>query len=110
MMVEQGPENELKTRVTYKDGIWLLEAAHLLIRIPDAVYQRHVETYLKERGVPILSHTEATAWVNWLMDERMAAHQALQKVEYWRQCNDPDIHIWDFQEIRRRMAQEKLRR
>jgi hypothetical protein len=44
------------------------------------------------------------------MDERMAAHQALQKVEYWRQCNDPDIHIWDFQEIRRRMAQEKLRR
>jgi hypothetical protein len=57
----------------FKDGM-------LCLRMTDAVFQRHVEAYLKQQGI-----TEPT------QEQRIAARQHCRRVAFWEGCSDPEV-------------------
>jgi len=59
---------------------WHYETSDFTLRMTDAVFQRHVEAYLREQGI-----TEPSA------EQRIEARQHCRRVAFWEGRSDPEI-------------------
>jgi hypothetical protein len=57
----------------FKDGFFL--------RMMDAVFQRHVEAYLREQGIRDPTH-----------EQRIQARQHCRRLSFWEGRSDPEIY------------------
>ena len=63
------------------------------VSMSDAVFQKHFNAYLQHMGIPTLSYLELKEYVNQVMEQRFQAGKVLEDLEYWRDCDDPEVHI-----------------
>lgn len=78
----------------YDGRVWRLENESLFVMMDDATFQKHLNAYLESKGIPRLSYLELLEHINLVLDQRYQAVQHLQNPEYWRDCNDINVRIW----------------
>jgi hypothetical protein len=66
----------------------------LCVSMSDATFQRRLSAYLQSIGVPTQTYLELMRYTEWVCEQRRQAIQQLSNLEYWRNCNDPDVRIF----------------
>lgn len=65
----------------------------LLVSMPDATFQRHLNQYLEHIGVPTPTYLELMAYAQQVLEQRYQAVQYLTDLERWQTCDDPEVRI-----------------
>ena len=66
----------------------------LCVSMSDATLQRHLNAYLQSIGVPTQTYLELMRYIERVCEQRYRAIQLLSDLEYWRNCNDPEVRIF----------------
>jgi hypothetical protein len=61
---------------------WHYFSDDLYIRMTDAVFQRHVEEYLRQQGITEPTH-----------EQRIQARQHCRRLSFWEECTDPEVYL-----------------
>lgn len=77
----------------YNNGYWTFESETLLVRMDDATYQRHLNTYLARQGIDTRSYQQLVDYANQVLSQRMEASKQLHEADYWLSCDDPGVRI-----------------
>ncbi len=79
--------------LTYKGQYWIGESDTLLVRMDDATYRRHLNAYLESMGVPTQTYLQLMEHVQAVCEQQYQAAHILRNLDYWRDCNDPEVRI-----------------
>lgn len=74
-------------------GVVHTEQEVFSVLMPDAVFQKHLNAYLQGLGVSTMSYSQVLAYANQVLEQRCQAGKVLQDLNYWRDCDDPEVHI-----------------
>lgn len=72
------------------------EDGFVRVSMPDATFQRHLNAYLESRGLPTQTYTELMGYVQQVCEQRVQAGEHLSNLEYWRECNDPEVRVYQY--------------
>ena len=85
------------SKLAYNGRVWrgMLENEEglLWVSMPDATFQRHLNAYLEQLGVPTQTYLELMEMVQRVCEQRFQASQQLENLEYWSTCSDPEVRI-----------------
>lgn len=77
----------------YKQHGWGGNNEEYFVWISDATLRKHLNVYLKEQGICILSYLELQEKVKHIQEQQHQALQQLLRLDYWLTCDDPDVVI-----------------
>ena len=77
----------------YRNGCWTFESDDVFVAMEDATYQQHLNTYLESQGLSTLTCLEWQEEMKKALDERVKAGKVLENPDYWRESDDPRIHL-----------------
>jgi hypothetical protein len=88
--------NTLNYRGQNWEGIREQEDECFKVSMADATFQRHLTVYLESRGMSTLTYLELLEYVDKVLEQRVQAAKQLQQLDYWRDCDDPEVRIIPF--------------
>ncbi len=88
-----------------RDRGWYAKTEDMLVFVPDAVYQHHLQLYLQRIGLEPKTYAELMAEAEEQWQQQCEAISVFQTdLNYWRTVNEPGIQMYfrdDGQPVRR---------
>ena len=86
-------------QLTYNGNMHMLRGTldtprgELLISVPEKTFHRHIKAYLQSKGISTMDYLQLMDYVHQVLDQRCQAAEQLSNLEYWHNCNDPEVRV-----------------